>query len=134
MIRWISNKWIILKHFSWSSQEYLNEVNLGIRQWTLTFYGSQRFQLQLFGVGEWIFACNLEFECLYGTFQSAYHNISSSTSIFMPRSAPKVPEAFCFRIVCPSGFFRLRDTTQVWLHGSSSNLARRSRRTCMTMN
>ena len=32
-------------------------------------------------------------------------------------SAPKVPEALCFRVVrpsgCPSGFFRLRDNSSV---------------------
>ena len=33
--------------------------------------------------------------------------------IYFYASAPKVPEALCFRVVRPSGFFRLRDKSSI---------------------
>ena len=32
---------------------------------------------------------------------------------FFYASVPKVPEALCFRVVRPSGFFRLRDNSSI---------------------
>ena len=38
---------------------------------------------------------------------------SELACVYLYASVPKVPEALCFRVVRPSGFFRLRDNSSI---------------------